>query len=141
MEPDREFGSYLTVREAAEAVGCSQDTIKRRLRAGSFPGMVKGHPRGRRSPPWLIPVRDLVAAQLIPTVLRSVEHPVTESLDLRTAVAEAIVIAQQRHITDLTRQLESLTALVASLAHATTVDEQERARIRGALDGGGLQHG
>lgn len=47
----------LTVREAAAAAGVSADTIRRRLRAGQFPGAVL-------SDAWRIPAGELVAAGL-----------------------------------------------------------------------------
>lgn len=47
----------LSLREAAEAAGVSRDTIKRRQRAGAFPGSEKGADGA-----WLIPVEELLAA-------------------------------------------------------------------------------
>lgn len=120
---------FLTIKEAAQVTGCSVDTIKRRVRAGAFPGLVPGLPVGRRSPPWLIPVGDLVAAQLLDSgFVSEVSRPVDGDLATRVAVAESIIRAQQRHISDLNRQLGHLVGLVASLSGATTVNEQERVR-------------
>jgi excisionase family DNA binding protein len=52
---------WLTISEAAVACGLSRDTVRRRIRSGALPG-ARRDPSG--SSPWLVPIRDLLAAGL-----------------------------------------------------------------------------
>lgn len=57
----RENEEVLDIREAAERMGVSIDTIRRRLRAGELPRAARG--TGSNAP-WRIPLGDLIAAGL-----------------------------------------------------------------------------
>ena len=90
-EPDLTTQGALTRSEAAALCDVSQDTIKRRLRAGAFPNArqagVDRH--------WVIPVLDLVAAGLLPAgVLKADPPQPSESLpppDVRTQLGQALM--------------------------------------------------
>jgi hypothetical protein len=70
---DQSPGQSLTIREAAAACGLSPRTIRRKLTADSFPNAFKLSPRdGETEGVWKIPVADLEAAGLSPTLL---QHP------------------------------------------------------------------
>ena len=69
---DQSPGQSLTIREAAAACGLSPRTIRRKLTADAFPNAFKLQPRdGETEGVWKIPVGDLEAAGLSPTLL----HP------------------------------------------------------------------
>lgn len=101
----------LTMDEAARATSLSRDTIKRRLRRGDFPGAIRGTPHGKRPPPWLIPVVDLIAAGLtvvIPDDSGTGQTASDEVLAVRLARAEATVAARDVHVADLRAELRRL---------------------------------
>jgi hypothetical protein len=69
---DHSPGQSLTIREAAAACGLSPRTIRRKLTADAFPNAFKLPARdGETEGVWKIPVGDLEAAGLSPTLL----HP------------------------------------------------------------------
>jgi UDP-N-acetylmuramyl pentapeptide synthase len=99
----------LGIKEAAERCGLSEETIRRRLKAGRFV-----HARRESEPngAWLIPLADLIAAGLQPFKHRVVTPAeAAEELGLvrgqlvelgsRCARAEALAEARAEHITDL----------------------------------------
>jgi hypothetical protein len=65
---------WLTIAEAATATGVSRDSIRRRLRAGGFPGARR---RPSSSGAWHIPVRDLTDSEWA-VDLREVETVIAE---------------------------------------------------------------
>jgi hypothetical protein len=95
----------FTIDEAAAAAGVSRDTIKRRLRDGSFPNAKHGDARGRRSPPWLIPRTDLLDAGLIALGGLPVAVPVA-SVD-------------REHLEDLRAEIERLHRIIDRLLPAS----------------------
>ena len=74
-------GPALTVRDAAVACRLSPRTLRRKLTAGSFPNAYK---TGSRDPEregiWMIPVADLEAAELHPTLV----HPTLAKTQTKT---------------------------------------------------------
>ena len=50
----------LTLREAAERLGCSDETVRRMLRDGRFPNAWQMNP-GAATSPFFIPLRDVIA--------------------------------------------------------------------------------
>jgi hypothetical protein len=73
---DQPSGSALTIREAAAACRLSPRTIRRKLTAGAFPNAQKsGSGDDEHDGAWMIPVADLEAAGLDPTLV----HPTLTS--------------------------------------------------------------
>jgi hypothetical protein len=69
---DQPSGPALTIREAAAACRLSPRTIRRKLTAGAFPNAQKtGSGDDEHDGAWMIPVADLEAAGLDPTLV----HP------------------------------------------------------------------
>ena len=106
---------YYTRQEAADLCGTSSDTIKRRHKAGAFPGARQrpNDPQGT----WEIPVTDLVDAGLYELPAGGLEQ------------AEA-GLAERREIRKLAElQLELAREQSEKAAQAKLIDEL-RARIR-----------
>jgi excisionase family DNA binding protein len=96
----RENEEILDISEAAERMGVSVDTIRRRLRAGELPRAARG--TGSNAP-WRIPLGDLIAAGLTPVGgdAGSSQQPTpTSSSDLggHVAVLHEVVAILQRQI-------------------------------------------
>ena len=73
---DQPSGPALTIREAAAACRLSPRTIRRKLTAGAFPNAQKtGSGDDEHDGAWMIPVADLEAAGLDPTLV----HPTLTS--------------------------------------------------------------
>ncbi len=110
MTGDRDL-PMLTVKEAMDATQTSESTIKRRLRAGSFPNAVR-----TSDGKWMIPLGDLSAAGLRPGKM-SAPDPVTpsddrvrdlsiENAELRQRLAVAEALASERNrIIDVQQQM------------------------------------
>ncbi|NKW34917.1 hypothetical protein GS942_23825 [Rhodococcus hoagii] len=110
MTGDRDL-PMLTVKEAVDATQTSESTIKRRLRAGSFPNAVR-----TADGKWMIPLGDLSAAGLRPGKMAAPD-PVTpsddrvrdlavENAELRQRLAVAEALASERNrIIDVQQQM------------------------------------
>lgn len=101
----------VSIRQAAEAAGCSADTIKRKIGAGLFPGAERALGPGPGGP-WRIPVADLEAAGLLSAEPSSAH----DSDDLRVQLAEARgeLRALRAHNADLRRLLLHRCACASS---------------------------
>ena len=118
----------LTLDEAAAATSLSRDTIKRRLKRGEFPGATRGAAHGRRPPPWLIPMVDLVAAGLEVCLPEPGDRPVAADADVlavRLARAEATVAARDLHIADLRSEIRLLHDHISQMAARTDPSPQD----------------
>ena len=111
------MGELLSIDQAALLCGVSRDTIRRRLRAGGFPGATKGTAHGGRERPWLIPGQDLVAAGMVTadtaTIGCAPHHVDTEDpTSLRVALAhhQALATAREAHLADLRVELDRVHA-------------------------------
>ncbi|MHB1853344.1 MAG: helix-turn-helix transcriptional regulator [Acidimicrobiales bacterium] len=108
------MAELLSIDQAARRCSVSRDTIKRRLRAGRFPGAVRGTPVGRRPAPWLIPDEDLVAERLLTGRQVELAQPPEAADDdpgaLRAALAHYQVLATARgaHLEDLRAEVRRL---------------------------------
>ena len=107
------MAELLSIDQAAQRCSVSRDTIKRRLRAGRFPGAVRGTPVGRRPAPWLIPDEDLVAERLLTGRQIELTRPPADSDDpgaLRAALVHYQVLATARgaHLEDLRTEVRRL---------------------------------
>lgn len=108
------MAELLSIDQAARRCSVSRDTIKRRLRAGRFPGAVRGTPVGRRPAPWLIPDEDLVAERLLTgrqvELAQPPEVPDDDPDALRTALVHYQVLATARgaHLEDLRAEVRRL---------------------------------
>ena len=106
----------LGVEEAARVCGVSDETIRRRLRAGRFAG---AHREGGVASAWRIPVADLLAEGFRPrfesegTTLMPPEE--LEELRRELAVARAIADERAARIAHLEAQLTALTAVVQTI--------------------------
>ena len=123
----------LTIKEAVEATQVSESTIKRRIRAGTFPNAIQDD-EGR----WLIPLGDLASAGLRPGRMAKsdpvtpepdrVHDLVVENAELRQRVAVAEALAAERNrIIDIQQQmLKMLEAGPSSTPEYATVTEVEQ---------------
>jgi hypothetical protein len=96
--------------------GVSDETIRRRLRAGRFAG---AHREGGVASAWRIPVADLLAEGFRPRFEAegTASMPPGELEDLRRELAVARAIADERaaRIAHLEAQLTALTAVVQTI--------------------------
>lgn len=97
----------LNRADAAQACGVSVDTIKRRLKAGVFPNARQaGLDRS-----WVIPVRDLVNAGLLPASALALPSP---SATADSAAARATVPAgSSAHLAEAQAEIRGLRAELA----------------------------
>lgn len=106
----------LGVEEAARVCGVSDETIRRRLRAGRFAG---AHREGGVASAWRIPVADLLAEGFRPRFESegTTSMPPGELEELRRELAVARAIADERaaRIAHLEAQLTALTAVVQTI--------------------------
>lgn len=115
----------LTIREAADAAGVSQRTVRRRVAAGAFPGAAKDEtdPFG----PWTIPVEDLLAAGF------TLYAPTPEAPALSTQVDDAEV-AHLRAELDLERvRRQAAEAIAADRLARAEAAEHALAAVTEAL--------
>ncbi len=96
----RENEEVLDIQEAAERMGVSVDTIRRRLRAGELPRAAR---ETGSNAPWRIPLGDLIAAGLTPVASAAggVPHATptnSTGLDGHLAVLHEVVAILQRQI-------------------------------------------
>lgn len=111
LGPDRTLG----VEDAARACSVSDETIRRRLRAGRLPGARRD---GGAVGAWRIPLADLIADGLTPVLPSATTGLVPEELaELRAALAEARALAAERdlRIGQLLSQLADLRTIVGLL--------------------------
>lgn len=104
----------LGVEDAARACQVSDETIRRRLRAGRLPGARRDGVVG----PWRIPLADLIADGFTPVLPSATSGLVAEELaELRAALAEARALASERdlRIEQLLSQLDDLRTIVELL--------------------------
>lgn len=92
--------TMLTMAQAAIACAVSKDTIERRRKDGTFPDAIQGGPMNA----WLIPVRNLTAAGLLPAERVAETLQLIESTEVSKATAEARF--QIRELTASVRHLE-----------------------------------
>jgi hypothetical protein len=114
----------LTLEEAAETIGKSRDTLKRRHKDGTFPHAFQREGDNRGT--WLIPVTDLVAAGLLPAdALADVAETVATARHGGEAAARQHATETARQ--DLAVQVAALQAQVAGLEQqlALVVDERD----------------
>lgn len=78
----------LSLSEAVAATSTSESTLRRKLRAGAFPGAV------REGGAWRLPVVDLVAAELLAAPTEQV--PATKSEALTRELAEQVAVQRER---------------------------------------------
>lgn len=95
MEPDA-----YSIERAAEAAGCSKDTIKRRLSAGMFPGAHRATGPGPGGP-WRIPVADLQVLGML--IAPTSPEPQSDDLMVQLAEARGELRALRAHNADLRR--------------------------------------
>ncbi|MDH2415291.1 hypothetical protein [Nocardioides sp. CER19] len=140
--PSYQPDAALTFKEAAEAAGCSVDTIKRRHQGGTFPHVFQdaGDKRGT----WLIPVTDLVAAGLLGAdALVDVAETVATVKHGREAAAVQTALESARQ--DLALQVAALRAQVTGLEAqlARVVDERDflRGLVTATTGGAGIGAG
>lgn len=122
----------LTVKEAAQACGVSDDTIKRRLRAGQFPSAVRGPASGRRPGPWLLTVEDLAAVGLKPMVLLNEPDRDDDVMDIDDPIALRVALSHYRavaamaagHVVDLRAEIRRLHQLLDTCLGAIATHER-----------------
>jgi hypothetical protein len=120
-EPEPDTRPELTITEAAKATGVDRRTISRRLDADAFPNAHRdvgkqGQPEGG---PWLIPIADLIAADLpvyAPTKADP-EPKATDDTDFRIALADALRRAEAAEAVaaERDRTIEALRGHVRAL--------------------------
>jgi hypothetical protein len=93
----------LRLHEAAVRCGVSDETIRRRLKAGQLPNAISS------SDGWEIPLMDLIRAGLEPRSPRAVqaEQATTGRSHLGSSEAEALLAARDSQIETLERLVEA----------------------------------
>jgi hypothetical protein len=102
---------WLNITEAAAACGLSRDTVRRRIRSGALPG-ARRDPSG--SSPWLIPIRDLLAAGLDPDRAAAGRAAPPDSGDINRRLA--LLAAERAYHRAVDEAAASLMRAVASAA-------------------------
>jgi hypothetical protein len=115
--------ALLSLEQCAQATGRSISTIKRMHRRGAFAHAVRGLAQGRRTPPWLVPVSDLLDAGLTPNEAligraQPLDRHDPEALCEHIARLEGVLAARDGHLHDLRRELDRLHERVNHLQDA-----------------------
>lgn len=118
------MGQHLTLKEAAEALGVSVDTVRRRIKSGQIPAEKVEGPHGLQ---WIIRANDLTAsAEIIEVVPVKTELQGTELVALiREAVKEG-QREQAEEVRQLRKEVTQLNERIEGLVRALPAGDPER---------------
>lgn len=125
----------VSLAEAAQRLGVSVDTIKRRLRRGELQGRQKPRPQGYT---WLIEMPDCPAEGFNSPASSHAETPAASMVDLEAATVEIVnmramlamvqeqIAAQQAELEARRREVQELHVLLQQAQKALPAPKEER---------------